>query len=70
MTRKIFDLWDKHTKGFCRVLTALMLPAAVFDRFAGVYACLLLLLWLIVHTGYSKGWDKSEDEGSGNDGNV
>ena len=62
MTRKIFDLWDKHTTGFCRVLMALMIPAAVFRQFAGVYACILLLLWLVVQTGYSKGWDKSENK--------
>lgn len=60
MIRKIFNLWDRHTTGCCRVLLVLTIPCAIFDQMAGVYACILLILWLIIHTGYKKGWDKTE----------
>lgn len=63
MIRKLFKLWDQHTIGFCRVLVTLIFPVALFRPFAEVYSCLLLLMWLVVHTGYSKGWDKSKDKG-------
>ena len=64
MVKKIFSLWNNHTTGFCRVLMVLLIPAAIFPEFWQIYCDCLLVLWLIVHTGYSKGWHKEggEDE--------
>lgn len=58
--RKLFDLWDKHTPAFCRVLFLLMIPTAMSDEYGTIYCELLLILWLIVRTGYEKKWDKEE----------
>lgn len=56
MCKKIFLLWDRHTTGFVRVLTALLIPAAIWRTIALLLCYALLMLWLIVHTGYSKKW--------------
>ena len=54
--KKMFLLWDKHTTGCCRALFALIIPAAIFETFWSVYCCFLLVMWLILKTGYEKKW--------------
>ena len=61
MIKKIFKLWNDHTTGFMRVLAILLIPAAMFREFGWLYSYCLLILWLIVHTGYSKKWDKESE---------
>lgn len=56
MIKKIFLLWDRHTTGFCRVLFALLVPAAIWRSFGIILCYVLLLLWLIIKTGYEKKW--------------
>lgn len=62
MIKRIFKLWDNHTIGFVRVLFLLLLPSAVSDCYGTCYCCVLLLLWLIVKTGYEKKWDKETND--------
>ena len=64
MVKKVFKLWHDHTTGFVRVLFLLSIPAVIFQEFRWPYSYCLLILWLIVHTGYSKKW---EEEGEGNE---
>ena len=64
--KKLFLLWTRHTTGFCRVLFLLMFPAAFLEYFSSVFSCFLLILWLILKTGYEEKWDKNEEEGEGN----
>lgn len=52
----LFLLWDNHTTGFCRVLFALMLPSVVWQTFTQIYSIFLLILWLIIKTGYENKW--------------
>ena len=61
MIKKIFLLWDNHTIGFVRVLFFLLIPAAICKTFAFLLCNGLLLLWLIVKTGYEKEWGNKND---------
>ena len=56
--RKLFDLWDKHTIACSRVLFLLVLPTSLSDKYGTIYCELLLILWLIVKTGYEKKWNE------------
>ena len=58
--KKLFLLWDRHTAGFCRVLLALMIPAAIWRTFADVLCVFLLIMWLITKTGYEQKWSEEE----------
>lgn len=59
--RKLFDLWDKHTIACSRVLFLLMIPTAMSDEYGTIYCELLLILCLIVKTGYEKKWNEVDD---------
>lgn len=61
--KKLFLLWDKHTIGCCRVMFLLLFPSAIFRTFAQVYCCFLLLMWLILKTGYEEKWKDGENDG-------
>ena len=61
MIRKIFNLFYKHTAVFYVALYALIIPIAIFEWFAVVYAFIFVSLWLIVQTGFLKGWDNDTD---------
>lgn len=56
MAEKIFSLWDNHTTGFCRVLLALLIPSAIWKTFGVIMLYTLLMLWLIIKTGYENKW--------------
>lgn len=60
MLKKIFLLWDRHTTGFVRVLFALTIPAAIWRTFGLILCCCILILWLIVKTGYEKKWGEAK----------
>lgn len=62
MIKKIFLLWDNHTIGFCRVLFALMFLTPFSSVVYSLYGSSLLLLWLILKTGYEKKWKIKNDE--------
>lgn len=58
--KKLFRLWHKHTIGCCRVLFALLIVAAVWDEFTNIYCPFLLIMWLILKTGYEKKWEDED----------
>lgn len=58
---KMFRLWNRHTIGCCRGLFVLLFPATISETYGTVYCCFLLLMWMILKTGYEKGWDKEAD---------
>jgi hypothetical protein len=63
--KRIFNLWHNHTIGCCRVLSILLLGAVISETFAQVYACSLLIMWLILKTGYEQGWQDTPTEKGG-----
>ena len=56
MIKKLFLLWDRHTIGFCRVLFVMLIPAAIHRTFGMALCYFLILMWLILKTGYEKKW--------------
>lgn len=62
MIKKIFRLWDKHTTACCRVMFVLLIPSVIIEVFSRIYCVLLLMMWLILKTGYEKKWDKDGEE--------
>lgn len=63
--KTLFKLWDEHTTGFCRILFIATI-GTVFSRvFADVLCCLLLIMWLILKTGYEQKWNDHPTEKGG-----
>lgn len=60
--KKIFYLWHDHTIGCCRALSALIIPVVISDTYSKICCCFLLLMWLILKTGYEKKWDKERED--------
>lgn len=63
--KKLFKLWDEHTTCFVRVLFVLTIGAAFSRVFANVLCCLLLIMWLIIKTGYEQKWNDHPTEKGG-----
>lgn len=61
--KKLFKLWDEHTAGFCRVLFIAMIGAVFSKSYADTLCVFILILWLIVKTGYEQGWNKNSEKG-------
>lgn len=59
--KKIFHLWDKHTVGCWRVLLLLLFLTPFSRTYETLYDSTVLLLWLVIKTGYAKGWNKEDD---------
>ena len=65
MIKKIFLLWDRHTVGFCRVLFIATICVGFSRVYADILCCLLLIMWLIIKTGYEKKWNTHPTEKGG-----
>ena len=63
--KRLFKLWDEHTTGFCRALFIAMIGAAFSRTFADILCVFILIMWLIVKTGYEQKWNDQPTEKEG-----
>lgn len=57
MLKKLFMFIHNHTSVFTALLFVLIIPAMILNL-ATEYACILIIIWVIVNVGYSENWHK------------
>lgn len=60
MICKLFRLWHEHTVGFVRAITVLIIPACIIEELGTLYCCGLIILDMIVRTGYAQKWEDND----------
>lgn len=60
MVKKLYLLWYNHPVGFCRVMTALIIPACFSTGYGFAYCNALLVVSLIINAGLTQHWEEEQ----------